>query len=352
MPTLPFTYDLVSVGVNDAPGTRRLRHAERDALSLARVFASELGPVQPSDAVLLAGEKKTATRRGLDRVLLRAARRHPRFFAFAFCGHGNRSGIVLSEGSYPFTRLRARIKAIGARATIVMLDCCQAGGYVRRSQVAGLAGDEAVSAAWGVQLLAAIPRVFMASSADTNTVEIDGLGGVFAHALTRAMLAPVLGDLSLMGTDFVSDALVFARAAVIMRHFGLRPESGGTFGGFPMVRAHSEPFGETSVVSVKPVEGFGVSVDLAINDRRFLPTQIIASAIDGYGNVFAEQRAVSVPPRSDFAVKTEFALDELSDGCLEQLAYWRACRVTWDIAVLDGEGRLLDRGRYVADYTA
>jgi hypothetical protein len=40
----------------------------------------------------------------------------------------------------------------------------------------------------------------------------------------------------------------------------------------------------------------------------------------------------------------------MSDGVLEQFAAYGTARVTWDVAVLDGEGRLLDRGGQVADY--
>ncbi len=354
MADLPFTYSLVSVGVNHSPGATALRYAARDARDVARVLAGALGPVNPANAaVLLSGSGTPPTREALDRALKREARRRPMFFAFYFGGHGNRTGLALADGHYPFTQLRARLSAIGARGTVVMLNCCEAGGFMRDA-VAGLGEARRIPDAWVVQLLSAEPgtRVFMASSASANTFERSDMGGVYAYALQRAMLMPAPGDLSVLGEEFVSDWLVFSRAAAIMRDYGLAPEPGGVFGGFPMVRAHREAVGESTLVALEAVEGFALNVDLSIHDRRFLATHIIATAIDGFGNRFAVKQVVSSPPKSDARVRAHFAIDDLSGGCVDQIVRWGACRITWDVAVLDGEGRLLDRGRCVADYPA
>lgn len=348
--TIPFTYSHIAVGVNETPRATTLRFAERDAVRIALAQAGQLGPVLPENAAVLLGPKATACE--LDRALAAAARQRPTFFSFYFGGHGNQLGIGLANKLYPFSRLRDWVARIGARGTIVMLNCCGAGGFAK-SAVAGLAGVPDLSIAWTAALFAAVPgaRVFMASSADAYTLERADVGGVYAHALINAMQAPRPGDLDVMGYQFVSDRLVCTRATQIMARYGLQPEYAGAFGGFPMVLANIHPVGETDVTAIAPVDDFGVTVNVAVRDRRYLPTTIVATATDAFGNRWPSQRVVALPDGQHRQLSATFDIDATqSFGARMQLWQHGACRLTWNIDVMDTSGRLLAQGRQVADY--
>jgi hypothetical protein len=349
MASLPFTYCLVSIGVNRTPGGATLSFAERDALGIACAQAGQLGPVLPENAHVLLGAN--ATRDEVDRTLDAVARQRPAFFSFYFGGHGNAAGLGLADDLYSFARLHRMLKRIGARGTVVMLNSCGAGGFAKSAALGGVVGG--VSPAWTAALLSAVPgsRVFMASAADASTVERSDVGGVFAHALLNAMQAAASGDLQVAGHEFVSDRLVFVRATKIMAQYGLKPQSMGTFGDFPMVLANAHPVGAVSVESAEPTDGVGLAVVLDVRNRRYLPTTIVATARDAQGNRWPSKRVVGLPDGARRKFTASFDVDvRQSPASLTQLSRYGACRISWDIDVVDANGRLLARDRRVADY--
>lgn len=97
-------YELLAVGIDRTPGATVLRYAERNTRTYALVRTSALSPISPERARLLLGHR--ATSRSLERALAAAAKRRPEFFELYFGGHGNESGIALSDGLYSFDQLR------------------------------------------------------------------------------------------------------------------------------------------------------------------------------------------------------------------------------------------------------
>jgi hypothetical protein len=351
MPHLPFTYCLVAIGVNRTPGGTTLSSAEGDAVNIACAQAGQLGPVLPENAQVLLGAAATCA--AVDRALLAVARRRPTFFSFYFGGHGNAAGLGLADGLYSFARLHRMLKRIAARGTVVILNSCGAGGFAKSAALGGV--DVGISAPWTAALLSAVPgsRVFMASSADAYTLESPDVGGVFAHALLNAMQAPASGDLHVAGHEFVSDRLVFVRATKIMATYGLKPQSMGMFGDFPMVLANAHPVGAVSVESAEPTNGVGLEVVIDVRNRRYLSTAIVATARDAQGNRWPPKRVVGVPDGARRKFTASFDVDvRHSPASLAQLSRYGACRISWDIDVVDANGRLLARDRRVADYVA
>lgn len=346
----PFSYGLISVGVNQSPGTARLRFAERDALAMAAVFAGQLGPVPPEHALVLRGKEATCSE--LDAALVAERRRGPDYLTFFFDGHGNADGLGMADDLYSFARLRHRLAQIGATSTIVMLNCCGAGGFAKSSAIGGLAGLP-LQEAWDIALLSAAPgvRVFMACAADATTLERGDIGGVYAHALLRAMRAPRAGDLQVGPYEFVSDALVCKRAAAIMLDYDLAPQSAGIFGDFPMVIANRLPAGEAEVAFIQGVEGQRLEVGVVVHDRRWLPTTIVATARDAFGNRWPAKRVTLLPRGSRRRLRATFDVDVTESlGAVSQLRRFGACRIAWDVAVLDEVRRPLAQVQHVVDY--
>ena len=295
MPSTPFTYTLVSVGVNVTPGAPPLDHAEDDAVRIVQALAGQLGPVNLRNTVLLAGQRRAVTCATLDRTLKAVAQRKPKFFAFYFGGHGTRRGLGLADGVYTFRRLHDRLDEIGATSTIVILDCCEAGGFAL-PLIEGLGGLPR-SPEWDLQLLLAMPglRVMMASSSTRSTYELPGVGGVFTSALIEAMQTDEPGDLGLFGAQFVSDRLAFKRAAATMAALGLSPRYFGRLGDFPLVMANVRPVGDAIVSFVEPTAGLGLNVEVVTSGRRFLSSMTVATPYDALGMPLPCEPAMILP---------------------------------------------------------
>lgn len=339
---------LIAVGVNRPRGQPPLKHAESDAFRLATAFASQLGPVRPENARILLGSQ--ATWRNLDGLLEKLERRPPDFLVLPFGGHGNGLGIALVDKLYPFDRLKQRIERIGSRGTVLLLDSCGSGGFAKAAALDGIS----VGAEWGPLLLAAAPgvRVFMASTESGSTIEIDGVGGAFTDSLIRAMRLPVPGDIRVRRGSFVSDELVYRRAARFMRKRGLTATSAGTFGGLPLSAANDRACGTAEVTGVSPLAGGGVEVSVTLRNRRFLPTRIVATASDRGGRWPAQ--AVDVLPTTELSAESaRFSVDlSVSPRAMLRLATHSRCVVGWSVHVEDSEGRVLAGDAYRLAYAA
>jgi hypothetical protein len=126
------TYALV-IGSNAAgPGQTELRYAEDDARrvgALLRELGNETGPevvVHPTPDQLRARLAELERRVAADR----AAGRRVRVF-FYYSGHARAAALDLGPASMPLDELRARLLAIPATLTIVVLDACQSGAFSR-----------------------------------------------------------------------------------------------------------------------------------------------------------------------------------------------------------------------------
>ncbi len=126
------------VGTNrGGPGQNDLRYAEDDARAVADLLGS-LGHYRASDVDLLLRPSLRDVERALDRLAARvdeARRRGEDAQAlFYYSGHARANALNLGSDELPLGDLRARLVALPATITIVVLDACQSGAI---SQIKG-----------------------------------------------------------------------------------------------------------------------------------------------------------------------------------------------------------------------
>ncbi len=126
-------YALV-VGVNDGgPERVQLRYAGSDAMALGRVL-TQLGGVDPADAVVLLDVGRDGLDDGLDRlaVLLASAEEGVRTeLFFYYSGHSDEQGLLLGGGRVGYAELREALDALPADVRIGVLDSCASGAFTR-----------------------------------------------------------------------------------------------------------------------------------------------------------------------------------------------------------------------------
>ena len=350
---LGLAYELIVVGVNKTPGSPVvLEHAEDDGVRYAGARLSALGPANLERRQHLIGAR--ATRRAVDRALVTAAGRRPHFLELAFDGHGNEDGIGLADGVYPFSLLERRLRESGAHGVLVTLNSCRAGGFVKGADVhVGALGD--VEAAWEAGLFASVPGVrgLLASSSDGTTKEVRGVGSIFRRALLAAMFDRRPGDLEYGGVEFASARLVLARAAPLMAQFGVHPIYFGPDAGwcdFPMVIANRQILGAVEA-RVAPTQGLGAHVRLAIQGRRYLPTEVVVTPTDAFGVELPSMHRKIVPSTDDVLVTEQYHVDPRnSAACLHQLASYGATRMAWRVSVIDHNHMMVGSARQVIDH--
>jgi hypothetical protein len=275
----PPTYRLISVGVNEALGLKPLRYAERDATSIARVFASGVGPLTDADVTLLRGYRATSHR--LNLALGALAYNRPDHLVVYISSHGNELGVALVDGPYSFAALAEWLRRIGSPHTMVILDTCHAAAYARYAgiEVGGLAGI--LDLPWIVALAHATPGSRLMFSTGAKRTASEGgrvRHGHFTWALLRA-LANAPGDLRAGGECWISDAAAFAQArARMIQVFGPRqvPQAIGLTGDFPlaMSQAHAA-VGDASIDEARLVSTSGqLAVEFCVTGRRHLPTHL------------------------------------------------------------------------------
>lgn len=342
---------LIAVGVDRPSGQTPLSYAQSDAIKIALAFAGQLGAVPQENVTLLLGEG--ATWRTLDDLLEQMERKNPTFLIFFFAGHGDGSGISLADRLYSFALLRKRINRIGARGTVLMLDCCGAGGFSKSAALEGVSVS-GIEAAWWPSLFAAVPgvRVFMASDWNKYTSEVEGVGGVYTDSIIRAMQLPAPGDILVSTGSFVSDALVFERAKKYMIERGLQPTRAGKFGRLPLAIANDRPRGSATVSSIGALDGGGVEVSVSLLSRLLLPTRISLTASDTAGSWSTE--SVEVVPQSSWCEESaQFFIDlGSSQRTSRRILLLGRCTIQWLVQVSDAEGRVLLSERYSARYAA
>jgi hypothetical protein len=175
----------VVVGSNaGGPGQQDLQFAERDARRMAAVLR-ELGGypkehvttvLAPTPDTLLAAIDGLAETIAADTA---AGRRTVVFFYYS--GHARASALVLGDQEVALTTLRARITALPATVTIVVLDACQSGAFTR-IKGAEPAADFSFNSRTGLD---AAGLAVMASSSESElSQESDFLeGSYFTHHL-------------------------------------------------------------------------------------------------------------------------------------------------------------------------
>lgn len=126
-------YSLI-VGVNDGgPERVQLRYAGTDALALSRVL-TQIGGVQPEDAVVLLDVDRAGFSAGLDRVasLLASAEDGVRTeLFFYYSGHSDEQGLLLEGERVGYADLREALAALPVDVRIAILDSCASGAFTR-----------------------------------------------------------------------------------------------------------------------------------------------------------------------------------------------------------------------------
>jgi len=126
------------VGSNrGGPGQSDLRYAEDDARAVAALLGS-LGHYRAGDVDLLLRPSLHDVERALERLAARASEARRRGedaqALFYYSGHARANALNLAGDELPLTDLRARLVALPATITIVVLDACQSGAI---SQIKG-----------------------------------------------------------------------------------------------------------------------------------------------------------------------------------------------------------------------
>jgi caspase domain-containing protein len=184
----PHTYAVVIGSNAGGPGQGALRFAEADAQRMAEVLR-ELGHFDASDVRVLLHPDASQVFAAIDdvgaRVQAGTARGEQSEFVFYYSGHARATSVNLGGDELPLAALRARLTALPAALTIVVLDACQSGAFARVKGAAPAADFTYNS----VSKLTQKGLAIMASSSQEElSQESDDLrGSYFTHHLVSAL---------------------------------------------------------------------------------------------------------------------------------------------------------------------
>ena len=125
----------VVIGTNHGgPGQGELRFAEDDARAVAALLTG-LGGYRPEQVQLLLRPSLKQAQQALEALAARvdeAGRRGgPVQALFYYSGHARANALNLGDEEFPLAALRARLQALPAAVTVVLLDACQSGAISR-----------------------------------------------------------------------------------------------------------------------------------------------------------------------------------------------------------------------------
>lgn len=198
----------VVVGANDGgPDRVRLRYATSDARSVGQVLV-ELGGVAPGDVVTLADPSVAEFRASL--AGLEAGDGHTQVFVY-YSGHSDGTGLLLGDGHYPYTDLRADLDALRADVRIAVLDSCSSG-----AMVLGKGGSTVPAFLVDTSSQVAGHAFLTSSAADEVSQEAGRIGGsFFTHALVSGLRGAADTDRDQRVT--LQEAYDFAHAETLAR---------------------------------------------------------------------------------------------------------------------------------------
>ncbi len=125
----------VIIGTNQGgPGQSDLKFAEDDARGVAELLTS-IGRYRAGDIELLLRPSLRDVERALDRLATRAQTARQQGgdvqALFYYSGHARANALNLAGDELPLSDLRARLLALPATVTVVVLDACQSGAISR-----------------------------------------------------------------------------------------------------------------------------------------------------------------------------------------------------------------------------
>ncbi|MFO0725794.1 MAG: caspase family protein [Myxococcota bacterium] len=203
----------VVVGNNEAAGEEvELRYAERDAQSIRDVLA-ELGGVTQTYAILNRGPD--ALRRAFSAVETDLAQeKEPVTLFFYYSGHADDRALLMRDGRFELSELRARLGSLPVDLFVAVVDACQSGALLRRK---GGTSVPLVNLELYQEDLSQRGGVFItAGSAGEAAQESDEIGGsFFTHSLVSALRGAA--DDSQDGRISLEEAYRFAYAQTLDR---------------------------------------------------------------------------------------------------------------------------------------
>lgn len=199
------------VGERDGgPGTRPLRHAERDARRMHAIL-TRLGGVREPDARLLLGGGAGAVRAALQELsatsaAARAAGAATQLFVY-YSGHSKEGALRLGATRLPLEELRATLQGAPADVRIGLFDSCRSGAITRAKGVRAAPAFDVQRAreAGGARGLVLIAS----SAADEESQESDEIDASF---FTHYLATGLLGDADANGDGKVTLAEGYAYA--------------------------------------------------------------------------------------------------------------------------------------------
>jgi len=186
------------VGNNDGFGEDEpLRHAEREAKDVARIF-QDLGGLLPARTVVLQGANADAVRDEITRVEAQAreirAQGNQALLVFYYSGHASRSGLHLAGTLLEMPWLQRWLETSAADLRIAFVDACESGSLARAKggtpvEVVEVKVDDALTAS-GLALITSTGPLSVARESDAFG------GGVFSRALATGLrgTADIDGD--------------------------------------------------------------------------------------------------------------------------------------------------------------
>ena len=203
------TYALVIGSNAGGPGQQELRFAEDDARKVGQVL-TDLGGYRADTVDIVVHPTPALVRDRLAKIGQRvaadlAAGRQARLF-FYYSGHARSNAIDLGTEELPLEELRARLFAVPATLTVVVLDACQSGAF---SRIKGAAPAADFSYSSRQRLDASGIAVLASSSGSELSQESEQLhGSYFTHHLLVGLRGA--GDANHDGQVSIDEAYRYA----------------------------------------------------------------------------------------------------------------------------------------------
>jgi len=133
-PAAPPSVAVVIGSNHGGPGQSELRFAEDDARAVVALLTG-LGGYRPDQVQLLLRPTLAQAQQALDALAARALQAArgggPVQALFYYSGHARANALNLGGEEFPLDALRARLQALPAAVTVVLLDACQSGAISR-----------------------------------------------------------------------------------------------------------------------------------------------------------------------------------------------------------------------------
>lgn len=223
----------VLVGVDNPAGPMDpLRFAEKDMLDLTDHLTSPAGGCYSRDDICLLTNRKAILPAVAQALCLVPSRCD--CLLFAFSGHGDSSGIALRDRVLLYPDLRAMLEMSHAKRTLVLVDACGAGGFLKRAAVLEGLDPGVFRAAHAEAVFRSAPGMRALMSCGATEKSREGVirdNGEFMGALLHACQLE-FGDTD--GVITAEAAFEYAKLYLQAIEVPQTPEAFGPLTGFPL----------------------------------------------------------------------------------------------------------------------